>query len=251
MNLLHTDTDSDTVDRSSGEAELTEAAIQQFVSATSSLETTVLTSPPAQLVELGSVILDRAPGPHLTFIDPRLHNNSQEIVQKTRQLVSRFNDSGIHKDRIAVSIPATENGILAAKELEVDGIHTNLILISSLTHATFCAEAGASALTFSVGTLLDSYEQKRQRLYRKISSHPGIETIQSTAAYFQLHGIKTKLVGTDFRGVSLTTSRVIPTCSSNIVEGNNAASWLRCRCPIPGTDRSMQVEQVTSLCIAP
>lgn len=36
--------------------------------------------------------------------------------------------------------------------------------------------------------------------------HPGIEAIQSTLAYFRLHGIKTKVIGSGFRSVSLWLS---------------------------------------------
>lgn len=39
--------------------------------------------------------------------------------------------------------------------------------------------------------------------YQKdLERHPGIETIQTIMAYFRLHKLKTKLIGTNFRKVS-------------------------------------------------
>lgn len=67
-----------------------------------------------QLVELGAVILDRVPGPHFTFVDPRL-NNSQAIVQRTRQLMLRFERSGIPGERIVVSVRTPANPSLLEK----------------------------------------------------------------------------------------------------------------------------------------
>jgi len=70
-------------------------------------------------------------------------------------------------------------------------------------HAAACAEAKATALSISVGPLLDWHERKRKPArYQSLPTHPGIHTIQAIAAYFKLHGIKTKLIGTDFREVS-------------------------------------------------
>jgi len=164
---------------------LTEAAMERF------------------LVELGNATMDRVTGPHLTFVDPRHHGDSSAMVKNARRLISLFQESGVGRDQIVVSIPATEQGISAAKELESTyGIQTNLVLVSSLIHAAACAEAGATSAAIAVGPLLDWHERRRKTNYRNLRNHPGIETIQSIVAYFKLHKIKTKLIGTNFRGLS-------------------------------------------------
>lgn len=38
-------------------------------------------------------------------------------------------------------------------------------------------------------------------MYQDLDMHPGIETIRATLAYFKLHEIRTRLVGTDLREV--------------------------------------------------
>ncbi|KAK0460675.1 uncharacterized protein EV420DRAFT_1236407, partial [Desarmillaria tabescens] len=134
------------------------------------------------VVELGKPMIDRTPGPHITFVDPRLHGNASRIL------------------RSAIRIPATEEGILASNYLERKcQILTNLDLVGTLAHAAACAESGSNLVSIAVGPLLDWYERKRKAKYQDIKTHPGIEHIQATAVYFKLHKQTTRLVGTDFR----------------------------------------------------
>jgi transaldolase len=119
-------------------------------------------------------------------------------------------------------IPATENGVVAAKELEAAGIRTNLIFVASIMHAAICAQAGATTISIAVGPvrslplsavratalsspcreqLLLCHERKRNTIYPELARHPGMEIIQATLEYFKLHKIPTLLVGRDFRQV--------------------------------------------------
>jgi transaldolase len=51
------------------------------------------------------------------------------------------------------------------------------------------------------GQLLDWHERKQKTIFKDLMVHPGIEAIQSTLAYFRLHEIKTKVIGSGFRSV--------------------------------------------------
>lgn len=74
---------------------------------------------------------------------------SDIIVRRTRKLVQRFQENGVTKDKIVVSIPATEEGVHATRLLaEEDGILVNLAMIAGMSHAAVCAEAGAAWITF-------------------------------------------------------------------------------------------------------
>jgi len=74
---------------------------------------------------------------------------SNTIVRKARKLVQRFQANGIAKDRIIVSIPATEEGVHAVRLLsKEDGILVNLAMVTGMSHAAVCAEAGAAWITF-------------------------------------------------------------------------------------------------------
>jgi transaldolase len=99
-------------------------------------------------------MLDRISGPHFTFIDPRYHNNSKEIVKRARTLVALFEKEGIDRSKIVITISSTEAGVWATRILStIDGIQVNLILVSDFVHATICAEAGAAYLTFNLSSV--------------------------------------------------------------------------------------------------
>ncbi|KAK0484479.1 hypothetical protein IW261DRAFT_839343 [Armillaria novae-zelandiae] len=152
------------------------------------------------IVELGKPMIDRAPGPHITFVDPRFHGNANRIYRNAIRLIDMFEESGVNRDSIVVTIPATEEGILASNYLERKcQILTNLDLVGTLAHAAACAQAGANLVSIAVGPLLDWYEKKRKSEYQDIKTHPGIEHIQATAVHFKLHNRPTRLVGTNFR----------------------------------------------------
>ncbi|KAJ6565461.1 hypothetical protein DFH09DRAFT_919626 [Mycena vulgaris] len=155
------------------------------------------------MVELGAAMHARNEGPLLTFVDPRRNDDAAAMVRTARRMATLFRARGMTRREFVISIPATEDGVAAAKELEGDeGIHTNLILVASLMHAAICAEAGATTISIAVGPLLHCHERKRNAAYQDLSMHPGIEIIQATLAYFKLHEIRTKLVGRDFREAS-------------------------------------------------
>ncbi|KAJ7764628.1 hypothetical protein DFH07DRAFT_811881 [Mycena maculata] len=151
------------------------------------------------VVEVGLALRDRNGGPHLTFVDPRKNDDAAAMVRNAKRLVALFRARGASRDDIAISIPATEDGVTAAKELAADGIRTNLILVSSLMHAAVCAEAGAATISISVGPLLRAHERKRKAVYQDLAMHPGIEIIQAIVAYFKLNDVRTLVVGRDFR----------------------------------------------------
>ncbi|KAG6872644.1 hypothetical protein C0995_008075 [Termitomyces sp. Mi166 len=155
------------------------------------------------LFELAGVILPRVDGPHFTFVDPRKHGDMISMIRNARRLVSLFEEKDIPRSKVVVSIPATFDGIRAAQVLESEhGIHTNLYLVASLLHAAACAEAAATTITVPVGRLLDWYERRRRTKFKDLSIHPGTEAIQASTEYFKLHGIKTKVIGSEFRSLS-------------------------------------------------
>ncbi|KAF7343348.1 hypothetical protein MVEN_01767100 [Mycena venus] len=154
------------------------------------------------VMELGMAIYERNGGPHLTFVDPRRNDNAAAMVRSAKRLVNLFRARGMNEGKIVISIPATEDGVVAAKELEAAGIHTNLIFVTSIMHAAICAQVGATAISISVGPLLLCHERKRNAVYPDLALHPGMEIIQATLEYFKLHEISTRLVGRDFRQVA-------------------------------------------------
>lgn len=131
-------------------------------------------------MELGLAMIDRIPDSHYTFVDTTLHNDCRAIFEQAVRLVGLFEKQGINRHRVIVSvgprvirrlrllssrqIPATNDGVRAARRLETElSIHTNLILVSSLTHAAICLESGASAISFCHETVSLSFLNTRER----------------------------------------------------------------------------------------
>jgi transaldolase len=75
----------------------------------------------------------------------------EAIVQRARELVRRFEEKGVAKDNVVISIPANEDGVHAARTLTKEyGILVDLVLVTSASHAAVCAETGAAWITFHV-----------------------------------------------------------------------------------------------------
>ncbi|KAF5339099.1 hypothetical protein D9611_011157 [Ephemerocybe angulata] len=142
-------------------------------------------------------------GPHVTYVDPRNHANAAAMVDEARRRSHLFARRGFSAENILMSIPATEAGLLAARALQKEGTNVNLYMVSSLMHAVACAETGAAAVTIHVRQVLEWFERQNALVPKSyqggLEQHPGIETIQTIMAYFRLHKIKTRLIGTNFR----------------------------------------------------
>ena len=90
-------------------------------------------------IELSKIV----PGYISTEVDADLSFNTEATVEKAKQIVNTYEQSGVPKSRILIKIAGTWEGIQAVKKLESEGISCNCTLIFSLTQAVACAEAGA------------------------------------------------------------------------------------------------------------
>jgi len=88
-------------------------------------------------VNFGVEILKIVPGRVSTEIDARLSFDTQATIRKAHDIIALYKEAGIEKERILIKIASTYEGILAAKELEKEGIHCNLTLLFSLVQAVF------------------------------------------------------------------------------------------------------------------
>ncbi len=100
----------------------------------------------ALAVAFGRRILDLIPGRVSTEVDARLSFDTDATVAKARELIRRYDDVGISKDRVLIKIASTWEGIRAAEQLERDGIHCNLTLLFGIHQAVACAEAGVTLI---------------------------------------------------------------------------------------------------------
>ena len=87
-------------------------------------------------IELTKIV----PGYVSTEVDADLSFNTNATVEKAKQIINSYEQSGISRNRILIKIAGTWEGIQAVKQLEAEGISCNCTLIFSLTQAVACAE---------------------------------------------------------------------------------------------------------------
>ncbi|KAF8578831.1 hypothetical protein K439DRAFT_1663529 [Ramaria rubella] len=161
---------------------------------------------PMQLVELGTFQLERYPGCHFTFIDPRIAQDEDAIVHKLQFLSDKFIERGVACSKIVFNIPATLSGINAAKRIflmpsPVNGIRINLIMVQALMHAAACIEAKPSSITLAVGPVLRWHEASNTAFFKSLHPliHSGMLKLHTIRLYFEQNKIPVKLFAGECR----------------------------------------------------
>lgn len=83
------------------------------------------------------------------------HISAEVIAQDKEGIIEEARKISSWAEGVVVKIPVGEAGVAAVKELEKEGIRTNLTLIFSLSQALIGAKAGASFISLFVGRLDD------------------------------------------------------------------------------------------------
>lgn len=150
-------------------------------------------------VLFGLEILKIVPGRVSTEVDARLSFDVEGSIRKARRLISLYEQAHIPRARILIKLASTWEGILAARELEKEGIHCNMTLLFSLAQAVACAEAGATLISPFVGRILDWH--KKQDPNRSFAGHedPGVKSVTSIYHYYKHFDYKTVIMGASFR----------------------------------------------------
>ena len=152
------------------------------------------------LVKFGCEILNVIEGRVSSEVDARLSFDTQKTIEYARQIISKYEDKGIAKDRILIKIAATWEGIKAAKQLQCEGIDCNLTLIFDKVQAQACAEAGVYLISPFVGRITD-WQIKEQNLtnFPSVVEDEGVKSVQEIYALYKSQGYKTIVMGASFR----------------------------------------------------
>ncbi len=133
-----------------------------------------------------------------TEVDSDLSFNTEATVERAKQIINSYEQSGVPKNRILIKIAGTWEGIQAVKKLEAEGISCNCTLIFSLTQAIACAEAGAFLISPFVGRILDWFKSNTQKEYDS-SNDPGVESVEKIFNYFKKFNYNTVVMAASFR----------------------------------------------------
>ena len=145
-------------------------------------------------IELTKIV----PGYVSTEVDSDLSFNTEATVEKAKQIINSYEQSGVPRNRILIKIAGTWEGIQAVKKLEAEGISCNCTLIFSLTQAVACAEAGAFLISPFVGRILDWFKANSSKDY-DANNDPGVESVEKIYNYFKKYNYNTIVMAASFR----------------------------------------------------
>ena len=152
-------------------------------------------------VSFGLKILEIVPGRVSTEVDARLSYDTDATIAKARDLMAQYEAAGVSRDRVLIKIAATWEGIMAAKVLEEEGIHTNLTLVFGLHQAIACAENGIQLISPFVGRILDWYKKDTGKESYAPAEDPGVLSVTNIYNYFKKFDYKTEVMGASFRNI--------------------------------------------------
>ncbi len=152
------------------------------------------------LVQFGTDILDIVPGRVSTETDARLSYDVEGSIKKARQLIKLYEERKIPRERVLIKIASTWEGLLAAEQLQKEGIRCNLTLMFSLVQAVRAAEAKVQLISPFVGRIYDWYKKENKRDYSG-PEDPGVQSVTEIYTYYKKFDIPTEVMGASFRNV--------------------------------------------------
>lgn len=155
------------------------------------------------LVRFGCEILDVVPGRVSTEVDARLSFDAAATVARAQRLIALYQAEGVDTTRVLIKIAATWEGIEAARQLQQQGIATNLTLLFSLCQAVACGQAGVQLISPFVGRIYDWHKKQAGSNWDEAamsgSNDPGVRSVQAIFDYYKHFGIATEVMGASFR----------------------------------------------------
>ena len=152
------------------------------------------------LVQFGTDILQIVPGRVSTETDARLSYDVEGSIKKARRLIELYAKKKIPRERVLIKIASTWEGLLAAEQLQKEGIFCNLTLMFSLVQAVRAAEAKVQLISPFVGRIYDWYKAHEKRDYTG-PEDPGVQSVTEIYTYYKKFGISTEVMGASFRNV--------------------------------------------------
>ena len=152
------------------------------------------------LVRFGCALLELLPGRVSTETDVRFSFDVQGAIEKARRLIGLYEEKGIGRERVLIKIASTWEGLLAAEQLQREGIKCNMTLLFSLPQAVRAAEANVQLISPFVGRIYDWFKAAKKRDYAG-AEDPGVQSVQEIYTYYKHFGIETEVMGASFRNV--------------------------------------------------
>ena len=133
-------------------------------------------------------------------VDPAVAFNTKRTELEALKIVESCVARDIPLERILIKIPATWEGILAAKKLEKKNIRCNLTLMFSEIQALTCADAGVTLISPFVGRISDWWKKKGLK-WESSCDDPGVKFVRSVFIHFKKKKYPTEVMAASFRSV--------------------------------------------------
>eukprot|EP00898_Chlorokybus_atmophyticus_P005862 jgi/Chlat1/6277/Chrsp44S05864 len=146
-------------------------------------------------VNFGAEIAAKVSGRVSTEVDPVSVRDTAKCVARGKRIAQLYSDMGVEKDKYLLKIPATWEGIQAAKQLEAEGIQCHMTLVYSLVQAAACAQAGCSVIQPMVGRTDDWSQRSGGKL------GVGIQLAKDVYNYCKKFGKDCKIMVASLRNV--------------------------------------------------
>ena len=152
------------------------------------------------LVRFGRAMLEIVPGRVSTETDVRYSFDVEGSIKKARRLIALYEEEGIERKRVLIKIASTWEGIMAAEQLQKEGIKCNMTLLFSLPQAVRAAEAKVQLISPFVGRIYDWFKAANKRDYVG-AEDPGVQSVREIYTYYNYFGYETEVMGASFRNV--------------------------------------------------
>ena len=152
-------------------------------------------------IGVGTMLAALVPGRVSTEVDADLAHDTAATIAKAHKFIDMYAQRGVSREKILIKVAATWEGVEAARQLQKDGIDTNLTLIFNQTQALACAEAGVFLISPFVGRILDWYVANGQAP-ANIDEDPGVVFVRGVYAEFKKRGSATVVMGASFRSTA-------------------------------------------------
>lgn len=155
-------------------------------------------------VAIGEQISRVIPGRISTEVSAHLSFDTEASIRKAYELIERYEELGIQRDRVLIKLAATWEGIRAAEQLEREGINCNLTLLFSDAQAQACFDAGVYLISPFVGRVSDWYKHKTGKQFTP-DDDPGVLFVKGICGRAAAGNYETVVMGASFR----TTDQVL------------------------------------------
>jgi transaldolase len=149
------------------------------------------------LVKFGSEFLEIVPGRVSTETDARYSFDAAGAITKARRLIKLYEQKHIGRERVLIKIASTWEGILAAEQLQKEGIKCNMTLLFSIAQAVRAAEVKVQLISPFVGRIYDWYKAANKRDYSG-ADDPGVQSVREIYTYYKKFGYETEVMGASF-----------------------------------------------------